>query len=125
MTKIIAVCSTCNPILRRLVIPALEDVSFSHSTPLSLSHPWWTSPHQHGGTQGLSLLHLYCTLNGGSPGMSVVIMTGSWDKTLKSWDLSTCGVLKTFDGHEDRVLSVSLSPNGVYAASGSEDKTVR
>ena len=56
---------------------------------------------------------------------SLIIVSSSWDKTLKSWDLATTGVLKTFDGHSDRVLSVALSADGVYAASGSEDKSVR
>ena len=58
-------------------------------------------------------------------GKSLVIMTGSWDKTLKSWDLGTSGVLKTFDGHSARVLALALSADGVYAVSGSEDKSVR
>ena len=57
--------------------------------------------------------------------VSVVIVTSSWDKTLKSWDLASTGVLKTFDGHSERVLSVALSADGQYAASGSNDMTVR
>ena len=107
------------------MISALEDASPS-LTPL---HPFSLIP---GGPHLISMEghrdRVSCistALLMGAQGMSLVIMTGSWDKTLKSWDLSTCGVLKTFDGHEDRVLSVSLSSNGVYAASGSDDKTVR
>ena len=42
-----------------------------------------------------------------------------------SWDLESTGVLKTFDGHTDRVLSVAMTADGVYAVSGSEDATVR
>lgn len=61
----------------------------------------------------------------GEQGASLILVTSSWDKTLKSWDLATTGVLKTFDGHSDRVLAVALSADGVYAASGSEDKSVR
>ena len=57
--------------------------------------------------------------------MLVIIVTASWDKTLKSWDLASTGVLKTFDGHTERVLSVALSGDGVYAVSGSEDKSTR
>ena len=57
--------------------------------------------------------------------LSLVIVTSSWDKTLKSWDLKTTGVLKTFDGHTDKVLCVVLTTDGQYAVSGSADKTVR
>lgn len=53
------------------------------------------------------------------------IISSSWDKTLKSWDLNTTGVLKTFDGHTDRVLSVALTGDGQYTASGSADMTIR
>lgn len=53
------------------------------------------------------------------------ILSSSWDKTLKTWDLATTGVLKTFDGHTDKVLSVALTEDGLHAASGSADKTVR
>ena len=61
----------------------------------------------------------------GKQGASVIILTASWDKTLKSWDLATSGVQKTFDGHSERVLCVALTPDGMYAASGSDDKSVR
>ena len=57
--------------------------------------------------------------------MSLCLISASWDKTLKTWDLTTTGVLKTFDGHTDKVLSVALTMDGNYAASGSVDMTVR
>lgn len=53
------------------------------------------------------------------------MVSSSWDKTLKSWDLESTGVLKTFDGHTDKVLSVAMSADGLYALSGSADSTVR
>lgn len=56
---------------------------------------------------------------------TLCLVSSSWDKTLKSWDLATTGVLKTFDGHTGRVLCVALTRDGQYAASGSEDTTVR
>ena len=56
---------------------------------------------------------------------SLVIISGSMDGTLRSWDWKGSGVLKTFDGHLDEVLSVAVTKNGLYAASGSKDKTVR
>ena len=53
------------------------------------------------------------------------ILSASWDKTLKTWDLKSTGVMKTFDGHTGRVLSVALTSDAQYAVSGSADKTVR
>ena len=57
------------------------------------------------------------------PGLCLI--SSSWDKTLKSWDLVSTGVLKTFDGHLDQVLSVALTQDGQYTASGAADMTVR
>ena len=55
----------------------------------------------------------------------VCILSSSWDKTLKTWDLSSTGVMKTFDGHTDKVLSAALTSDAQYAVSGSADKTMR
>ncbi|XP_064391895.1 NACHT domain- and WD repeat-containing protein 1-like isoform X1 [Halichondria panicea] len=57
--------------------------------------------------------------------LSMIVISSSEDKTLKSWDVKSTGVIKTFDGHTDKVLSVALTLNGRYAASGSADNTVR
>jgi len=54
-----------------------------------------------------------------------VLVTGSWDKTVKLWDLSTSTCLSTMRGHGSDVMSVSWSPDGARLASGSRDKTVR
>ena len=56
---------------------------------------------------------------------SLIVVSASADGSLRSWDVKTSGVLKTFDGQTDKVLSVALSNGGEYAASGSRDKTVR
>jgi WD40 repeat protein len=53
------------------------------------------------------------------------IVSGSWDKTLKLWDVQTGGIIKTFCGHTDWVLSVSISANYTTISSGSRDKTIR
>ena len=58
-------------------------------------------------------------------GLSMTVISSSWDKTLKTWDIKSTGVLKTFDGHTDKVLTVALSEKGQYAVSGSADKTIR
>ena len=121
-------CLLCSPILKKLVQSALEDVA----PPLTPLHPLSNvpgGPHlvsMEGHRDRVSCVSTALVEQGGKQGASsVVIVTASWDKTLKSWDLASTGVLKTFDGHSEHVLSVALSADGLYAASGSEDKTVR
>jgi hypothetical protein len=46
-------------------------------------------------------------------------LSGSWDKTLKLWEVATGKELRTFTGHSDHVLSVAFSPDGRTALSGS------
>ena len=56
------------------------------------------------------------------------IASGSLDKTLALWDLSTSRRTKckaTFSGHKDFVLSVAFSPDGHWLISGSRDRTVQ
>lgn len=52
-------------------------------------------------------------------------VSGSWDYTVKVWDLETGRCLRTLEGHRERVLTVSATPDGRRAVSGSHDKTVR
>jgi hypothetical protein len=52
-------------------------------------------------------------------------LSGSFDKTLKLWELSTGDCLRTFKGHTSGVLSVAISPDGRYCLSGSRDKTIK
>jgi WD40 repeat protein len=47
------------------------------------------------------------------------LVSGSWDGTVKLWDVQTGGVVKTFRGHTGPVLSVSISANCTTIASGS------
>ena len=53
------------------------------------------------------------------------IVSGSWDHTLKVYDLSTRQVIFTFSGHTGGVCSVAFSPDGRYVVSGSADQTVK
>ncbi|MFN6572476.1 eIF2A-related protein [Dendronalium sp. ChiSLP03b] len=47
------------------------------------------------------------------------------DKTIKIWDIKNQHLIKTLTGHNDRVTSISLSPDNQIIASGSADKTIK
>jgi WD40 repeat protein len=53
------------------------------------------------------------------------IASGSWDRTVRVWDVTSGVELAVLRGHEDYVNCVSYSPDGARIASGSSDKTVR
>ena len=50
--------------------------------------------------------------------------SGSWDKSIKIWNVSTGSLISTLTGHTEMVNSISFSPDGNYLASGSGDSTV-
>lgn len=53
-----------------------------------------------------------------------VAASGSWDKSVKIWDVKDGRLLKTLNGHNDGVLSLSISPDGERIVSGGFDKKV-
>ncbi|MEH2136213.1 WD40 repeat domain-containing protein, partial [Nostoc sp.] len=73
------------------------------------------------------------TLTGHSSGVYSVVFSpdgktlasGSEDKTIKLWDVSTGKAIKTLTGHSSWVLSVVFSPDGKTLACGSDDKTIK
>ncbi len=60
-----------------------------------------------------------------SPDGRTLASGGSWDATIRLWEVSTGRHLRTLTGHTDWVTSVSFSPDGRTLASGSDDATIR
>ncbi|KAI0850603.1 quinon protein alcohol dehydrogenase-like superfamily [Daldinia vernicosa] len=53
------------------------------------------------------------------------LVSGSWDNTVKVWDVETGACIMTLRGHQRNINSVAFSPDGSRIASGSSDNTVR
>lgn len=53
------------------------------------------------------------------------ILTGSYDKTARLWNVKSQKIINTFSAHQDAVWAVTFSPNGQSILTGSDDKTAR
>jgi guanine nucleotide-binding protein subunit beta-2-like 1 protein len=51
-------------------------------------------------------------------------LSGSWDGTLRLWDLNTGATTRRFTGHSKDVLSVAFSADNRQIVSGSRDKAI-
>lgn len=54
-----------------------------------------------------------------------MVVSGSWDGTLRSWEVATGKELHCFQGHRSAVMSLNISKDGKTLASISQDFTVR
>ena len=54
-----------------------------------------------------------------------IIASGSYDHTIRLWDVATKENIVTLSGHTAPITSVSFSPDGTILVSGSEDHTVK
>ncbi len=52
-------------------------------------------------------------------------ISGSWDNSLKLWDLTTGKELFSLTGHTGSVNAVAITPDGKQAISGSSDKSLK
>ncbi len=54
-----------------------------------------------------------------------LLASGSFDTTIKLWDIDSRKEVYTFSGHNGPVYSVAFSPDGKFLASGSADNTIK
>ena len=54
-----------------------------------------------------------------------MLVSASYDKAIKLWDMSTYQVIKTLEGHTDRIFSISINAQRKLMASGGDDKIIK
>lgn len=59
------------------------------------------------------------------PDGSSHLLSGSADNQIRLWDTERSTVLRSFKGHTEPVLTLSISADGLQFASGSDDRTIK
>ena len=54
-----------------------------------------------------------------------MLASGSYDKTIKLWNVESRTEVATLEGHSDYVKSVAFNSEGTLLASGSYDNTIK
>jgi WD40 repeat protein len=53
------------------------------------------------------------------------LVSGSWDKTIKIWDLARGALVSTLTGHNNLVDSIVVSPDEKYLVSGGNSPDIK
>ncbi|MCU0535415.1 MAG: hypothetical protein MUD14_16120 [Hydrococcus sp. Prado102] len=54
-----------------------------------------------------------------------ILASGTVNKKVQLWDVVTGNLLRTLEGHGDKVRTLAFSPDGKTLVSGSADKTIK
>jgi WD40 repeat protein len=68
--------------------------------------------------------HGDCVISAAFTPDSRVLVTASWDKTVRTWDTTTGGQTACLDWEIGRTFTVAVSPDGMTAAAGGEQPNV-
>jgi hypothetical protein len=81
---------------------------------------------------GIALVERRCIKAHPAPVLAVAVtpdgrraISGSFDATLKVWDLEQGALLSTLEGHDKAVRALAVTPDGRRAVSGSDDETLK
>lgn len=69
--------------------------------------------------------HLFSYLIAPSPNPRYMATAGSYDKTIKVWDMTQNRTIASFTAHDRGITSLHYSPNGRYIVSASIDQTIK